>query len=99
MLTDVYNNTYNYCVVRDYNDWHEGMPIQPNVIKIMELIFIPHEIAADRAPYSFSYIVFILREAQNMLSEEEIISEVSTYKAPTARYIDKKILYDATTVQ
>ena len=78
------NNYYNYFVVRD--EWRTVEPIPPRVEKIIRLDFLNNE---NKQVY---YDVFILEEAQHVLTEEQILEEIKLLRS--LQDFNCQIIYD-----
>lgn len=85
------DQTINYFVLTDHCNISQLEC--SNVIKVMKLLFMPKEAESIEKLSPFFLCVVIFKDAKRVLSENEIISEVSAYKAPFAEYIGSEILF------
>ncbi|MCQ2348425.1 MAG: hypothetical protein MJZ65_04470 [Paludibacteraceae bacterium] len=85
------DQTINYLVVTE--PCNVSQLESSNVIKMMNLSFMPKEAESIEKLTPIVFCVVVFKDAKKVLTEQEIISEVSKYKAPFAEYIDSEVLF------
>lgn len=71
----------------------DSQPLPKNVIQVINVTFMPKEAESIDKLSPFSFCVVVFEDAKKVLNKDEIISEISQYKAPFAEYIDTEVLY------
>ena len=80
MITAPAYNKYNYFIVKE--EWHIGDPIPNNVKKVMIVQY--KSLQEDGNVSYYNVPVFIYNDAENVLSETEILQVVDGLYATTA---------------
>ena len=90
MITAPEYNTNNAFIVKD--EWRIGDPIPHNVKKIISAQYEPSKEDGDIS--QFDATIFIFDDAENILTEQEILQSLDQQYAPLATRVGQKCIYD-----